>query len=84
MLVEHVEPRERLGQILNQNRPVTDEEMREIMTMQLRNLMAERRSSSPPPRPGRTKQALFIGLPLALVLGCVLILLILRMIRVFH
>jgi hypothetical protein len=38
--------------------------------------MAERRSSSPPPRPGRTKQSLFIGIPLALVLGCVLVLLI--------
>lgn len=62
----------RLEQILSQNRPITDEEMREITTMQLRNLMAEQRAD--PPSPGSTRRALFLGLPLALVLGCVIVL----------
>ena len=65
---------ERLDKILSQNRPVTDEEMREITTMQLRNLVAERRTPPPPP-PGRTKQLVFLGVPIVLVLGCVVVLL---------
>lgn len=61
--MDHVE------QILKQGRTITDEEMREINTMQLRNLLEEQR-----PKPafnGWTRQKTFVGAPLLIVLACV-------------
>lgn len=59
----------RIEQILKQERTITDEEMREIATMQLRNVIEANRESQPT---GWTRQKAFIGVPLLVVLGCVI------------
>jgi hypothetical protein len=58
----------RVEQILTQGHTVTDEEMREIITMQLRNVLEEQ--SPKPGSSGWTKQKTCIGIPLLVVLGC--------------
>ena len=60
--LDHVE------QILKQSRTITDEEMRQINTMQLRNLLEQQR-----PKPvftGWNRQKTFVGGPLLIVLAC--------------
>jgi hypothetical protein len=59
---------DRIQQILKQNRTVSDEEIREINTMQLRNVLEDLQSNKPS---GWTKQKTFVGGPLLIVLGCV-------------
>ncbi|MEX0774733.1 MAG: hypothetical protein WD042_03350 [Phycisphaeraceae bacterium] len=60
---------ERIEQILKQQRTLTDEEMREIATTQLRNVVLAYRESRPS---GLTRQKAYIGVPLLVVLGCVI------------
>lgn len=63
---------DRVEQILKQERTITDEEMREITTRQLRNIIEAYRQSQPS---GWTRQKAYIGVPLLAVLGCVVYLL---------
>jgi hypothetical protein len=64
---------DRVEQILNQGRTITDEEMLEINTMQLRNLLEDIRKAQPS---GWNRQKTYIGVPLLIVLGCAVYLLI--------
>jgi hypothetical protein len=64
---------DRVEQILKQGRTITDEEMREINTIQLRNLVEEQRPK--PAFSGWTKQKTFVGGPLLIVLACAVYLL---------
>ena len=57
----------RVEQILKQDRTITDEEMREITTRQLHNVLEG--SSENQPR-GWTRQKTFVGGPLLIVLAC--------------
>jgi len=57
----------RVDQILKPGRTITDEEMREINTMQLRKLLEEQRPKS---ASGWTWQKTFVGGPLLIVLAC--------------
>lgn len=58
---------DRIEQILKQDRTITDEEMREIATRQLRNVLEGNRKSQPS---GWTRQKTFMGGPLIIVLAC--------------
>jgi hypothetical protein len=59
---------DRIEQILKQNRTITDEEMREISTMQLRNVLNMGTNSQLSEWTMRRK--LFVGVPLLIVLSC--------------
>jgi hypothetical protein len=59
---------DRIEQILKQNRTITDEEMREISTMQLRNVLDMGTNSQPSGWTIRRK--VFLGVPLLIVLAC--------------
>ena len=59
---------DRVQQILKQNRTITDEEMREIVTMQLRNVLNSDTNSKPSGWSIRRK--VFLGVPLLIVLVC--------------
>lgn len=59
---------DRIEQILKQNRTITDEEMREISTMQLRNVLNMGTNSQPSGWTIRRK--VFLGVPLLMVLAC--------------
>ena len=61
---------DRVEQILKQGRTITDEEMREINTMQLRNFLQEQRAK--PAFSGWTRQKTFVGIPLLTILACAL------------
>jgi hypothetical protein len=63
----------RVEQILKQGRTITDEEMREINTMQLRNLLEEQ--TPKPAFTGWTWKKTCVGGPLLIVLACALYLL---------
>jgi hypothetical protein len=58
---------DRVEQILKQDRTITGEEMREINTMQLHNVLEAFRKSQPV---GWTRQKTFVGVPLLIVLAC--------------
>jgi hypothetical protein len=60
---------DRVEQILKQQRTITDEEMREIETRQLRNFVEAYKQSQPS---GWTSQKAYVAVPLLAVLGCVL------------
>lgn len=60
---------DRVEQILKQGRTITDEEMREINTIQLRNVLEGQRSK--PAFNVWTRQKTFIGVPLLAILACV-------------
>lgn len=53
---------------------MTDEEVREITTRQLRNILEDQRPKQSPQK-GRTRQLVFIGVPFLIVLACGLTLL---------
>jgi hypothetical protein len=55
----------RVEQILKQNRTITDEEMREITTRQLRNVLESQGKAS-----AWTRQKTYVGLPLLVTFGC--------------
>ena len=61
-------------QLLSQDRPITDAEMREISTRQLRNMLEEQRPKQSL-HTGRTRQILLIVIPLAIVVALGLVLL---------
>lgn len=62
---------DRVEKILSQGRPITDEEMREITTLQLQNLLLDQRPKQPPAK-GLSRRFLIFGLPLLVVLGLML------------
>jgi hypothetical protein len=59
---------DRVEQILKQNRTITDEEMREISTMQLRNVLNIGTNSEPSEWTIRRKAS--VGIPLLIILVC--------------
>ena len=59
---------DRVQKIVAQNRPVTDEESREITTMQLRNLLEAQRPTQPPPKIPR--RFYLFALPTLVVFVC--------------
>lgn len=59
---------DRVEQILKQNRTITDEEMREISTMQLRNVLNIGANSEPSGWTIRRKAS--VGVPLLIILVC--------------
>jgi hypothetical protein len=65
---------ERLEQMVGQNRTLTDEEMREIFTRQLRNVLDD---AKPPQsaKKGQTRQAVLTLVPIGIVLVCFIVLL---------
>lgn len=63
---------ERVEKILSQGRTITDEEMREINTIQLRNLVLDQRPPQPSGR--RARKLILMGLPTVFLLGCALVL----------
>ena len=58
---------DRVEQILKQDQTITEEEMREVNTMQLRNVLKAFRKSQPG---GWTRQKTLVGVPLLIVLAC--------------
>jgi hypothetical protein len=62
---------DRVEQILKQDRTITDEEMREIATRQLRTVLGD---SGQTQSGGLTKQKIFLGIPLLVVLACLVFL----------
>jgi hypothetical protein len=60
---------DRLEQILNLNRTMTDEEEREITTRQYRNILEDRRPKQSPQKGGR-RRLVFIGVPFLVLLVC--------------
>jgi hypothetical protein len=69
----HEADMDRVDEILKQNRTITDEEVRELVTMQLRNVRQDLR---PPKLLGKrwTRQALLLGIPLVVVVVCAFLL----------
>jgi hypothetical protein len=65
---------ERLERMVGQNRTLTDEEMREIFTRQLRNVLDD---AKPPQsaKKGQTRQAVLTLVPIGIVLVCFIVLL---------
>lgn len=61
----------RVEQILSQNRTITDEEMREISTIQFRNLLLDRH---PPQAPAVGRKLFFLGIPFVFLAACAIIL----------
>jgi hypothetical protein len=64
---------DRVEKILSQNRTITDEEMREIVTRQLRNVLEYQRPKRSPQKT-LTRQRVLVGAPLVILFGCVIIL----------
>jgi len=64
---------DRIEQILRQSPVLTDDDMREVVTMQLRNLLKEKRPKEPAQK-RRTRQLVFLGTPFIVVLGSISIL----------
>jgi hypothetical protein len=65
---------DRIEAIVGQQRPITDQELREVTTMQLRNVLEAER----PKRPSQTRSTrrlLFVIVPLLVLLGCTVVLL---------
>jgi hypothetical protein len=60
---------DRIEQIVAQNRTITEEEMREIKTRQLRNILEDYRPQQPAPK-GRGRQAVLVLIPLVILVGC--------------
>ena len=58
---------DRVEQILKQDRTITDEEMREVATRQLSNVLEGQRTNQPG---GWTRQKAFVGIPLLTILVC--------------
>lgn len=66
---------DRVQKIANENRAMTEDEIREVTTSQFRNILLYQR---PPEvqRGGMTRRAFFIGLPIVAIIGCASFLLI--------
>ena len=61
---------DRVAQMLGDGGTLTDEQAREVATMQLRNVVVVQRQEQPPPLIGGTRKLVLFGIPLLLVLGC--------------
>jgi hypothetical protein len=59
---------DRVNQLVSQDRPINDEESREITTMQLRNLLETYRPNNTSPQ--KTKRQLCVGIPGGVVVIC--------------
>jgi hypothetical protein len=66
---------DRIDSMLVQQRTLTDEELREVATMQLRNLVAARRPTRQT-QETQTRRTLFLVVPLSVVVLCIAILLV--------
>ena len=64
-----------IARMLDHRQTLTDEELREVSTMQLRNLLAGRRAK-PQTQENQTRRALFLAVPLSVVVLCTAILLV--------
>ena len=62
---------DRVEQILSSSNTITEEEMREITTRQLRTVLEEQRPKQSPQNK-RTRQVMFLGIPLLVLLACVI------------
>lgn len=65
---------DRIEALVGQGRTLTDEELREVATMQLRNLLDVERPKASLQRDG-TRRLLLVALPLVVVLACIMTLL---------
>jgi hypothetical protein len=65
---------DRIEAIVRQQRPITDQELREVVTMQLRNVLNAQRPGRPA-RKSNTRQLLVIAIPLTVVASCIIALL---------
>jgi hypothetical protein len=66
---------ERVDALVREQRIITDQELREVVTRQLRNVLENERPQQSTVK-GGTRQLLFIGIPLTIVVACALFLLI--------
>lgn len=66
---------DRIETMLAQRPTLTDEELREISTMQLRNILAARRAT-PQTQENQTRRTLFLVVPLFVLVVCIVILLV--------
>jgi uncharacterized BrkB/YihY/UPF0761 family membrane protein len=62
---------DRVGVILSNNNAITEEEMREIATRQLRNVLEDQKPKQSPENK-RTRRLLFLVIPLVVLLACVI------------
>ena len=62
---------DRIEAIVRQQRPITDQELREVVTMQLRNVVNSARPQRPIRKSG-TRQVLVVAIPLAVVSFCII------------
>jgi hypothetical protein len=62
---------ERFETLVRDPRVITDQELREVVTRQLRNVVELKR----PPQATATRQLLYVGIPLGVVLVCIFVLL---------
>jgi hypothetical protein len=61
---------DRIEQMVKQGHPITDDELREIWTRQLDNLLEDRRPKPVPERPEDRRRLLLIIAPVLAMLGC--------------
>ena len=64
----------RIDAMLARHPTLTDEDLREVSTMQLRNFLDERRPMHSV-QENRTRRILFLAVPLSVILACIVILL---------
>jgi hypothetical protein len=67
---------DRIEAMLREHPTLTDENLREIATMQLRNVLGLSRPPRSIPPPNQVARTLFLGIPLSVILVCVLVLII--------
>lgn len=65
---------DRVQEILRQNRTISEDEMREIKTRQLRNILEDYRPEEPAPR-GKGRRVAVVLIPLVILVGCAIALL---------
>jgi hypothetical protein len=65
---------DRIEAMLREHPTLTDENLREIATMQLRNVLGLSRPPRSIPPPNQVARTLFLGVPIFVVLACILVL----------
>ncbi|MFN0139292.1 MAG: hypothetical protein ACKVQW_04300 [Pyrinomonadaceae bacterium] len=63
----------RVDEIIDQGRHITDEEIREVYTMQLKNVLEDRRPKTTPPKAFKRNLIVF-GIPFIVIIGCAIVL----------
>jgi hypothetical protein len=61
---------DRVAQMIGDGGTLTDEQAREVATLQLRNVVVVQRQEQPPQLKGGARKLVLFGIPLLLVLGC--------------